>query len=378
MRPDQRVAMVRGITDRMSQMSSGAVVVSSNPKTGKVTYGGARGRQESPVTHPYMGPTSWIRVSPERSTKMIISYRGENLEPYISSYVAEDIEGSSNTSLLEATEAGKFYYRVLKEGEIQITSTGIADISALANGNLELRGGGAFITLDNTNLEIRQEAPVHRRSTLDSPLIGIGDEERFGVVTRPSPADTTTRIMVTSGGKPAKEYIRHLTHESLRVPMIDHREGIVIDDSGVPVLTSGAKTRLRSRYGTTSGQTVDFVIDENGNTSVKIPQCDKGLSVTLMQTDMKFTIGKNFNVTVTQNIGISAGPKVRVDAQLIELAGSTPLITQNWSSAWAAADALLPAATTAEAPAAVTAVVAFLKAVNAQLQPSCTVITKAG
>ncbi len=364
----------------MSHMPSGALVVSSNPKTGKVTWGGARGRQESPVAHPYIGPTSWIRVSPERSTKMIVSYRGENLEPYIASYVAEDIEGTSNTSLIDATNAGKFYFRVLKEGEIQITSTGVADVSALANGNLELRGGAVLSVYDNVNMEIRDEAPVHRRSTLDSPLVGIGNEERFGVVTRPSPVDQTARIMVTTGGAPAKEYIRHYTHESLNVPLVDLREGIVVDDNGVPVLTSGLKTRLRLRYGTTSNQTVDVVIDEAGNTAVKVPQCSRGLSLTVVQSDAKFTIGKNFNVNVTQNIGISAGPKIRMDARRIELAGTTPLITQNWSGAWAAASALVPppAPTLPNVAASVVQIIATLQSIAAQLQPSCTVITVAG
>lgn len=369
--------MRNGQQTRMSILGSGAFVVTTNPKSGELTYTSATGRQNAPVLHPYIGPTSWIRVNPERRTKIVINYRGEDMRPYVGSYITEDIEGAGVQSLLEATADGNFYFRELKEGEIQLTSSGLADVSLLANGNLELRGGATTLTLSNTDLEIAAIAPVHRLMTEDSKLQSIGNEMRFGVVTRNSPLDVTQKTAITYLTKQAKEYMVHLSTEGASVPMVDHRVGNVVEDTGMPALLNGVGVRLRSQYGTVSSQKVEFTIDETGNVAVTIPQSTLGFQMQTLLSDIKLTAGKNMNVIVTQNF-VASAKKFQYTAQKIQLGGTNRLLTETWSTSLGAANALVPATSTADVVAACNAVIAYLKAINSAFNGALTRITVSG
>lgn len=365
---------LRGNEDRSSTMPTGAFVVSSDPRKGTVIWGGIRGRQESPVAHPYIGPTSWFRVSPERNTKIIVSYRGEDFRPYISSYVAEALETSSSSSLVDATESGKFYYRVLKEGEMHAVSTGLAEVTWQQNGTLGLRGGCTSIQLRDQDMVIQAIAPVHRQMGLGSKTQTIGNETRFGAVTRPSPLDSSVLIAPKVNNEYAKEYLRNTTLPGLQTPAVDIREGNVIEDNGTAAQLNGKNLRLRVKYGTTTGQSVIFTIDEQGNTSATIPQCDNGFIFKTVNADAKLDIGKNFNIVVSQNV-IASARKFQYTADRIELAGQLRLATENFSSTLQGAQAL--ATTPADTPTTV-AIVAFLKLLPNGYLSACTTKTVAG
>lgn len=369
----------RSQQDRMSRMPTGAVVVSVDPRTNKLQWGGTRGRQPAPISHPYMGPTSWFRVCPEVQTKVIVSYRGEDLRPYVSSYTAEDIDGSTATTLVEATEGGKFYYRVLREGEMHAVSTGLAEVTWLQSGNLDLRGGAVSLKLRNDTLELVAASPTHRSMTLGSKVTNIGDEQRFGVITRPSPLDRTQQIVVKADGSFAKERLTSIKLDSLQVPAVDVREGVVVEDNGTVVSVNGNKLRFRAKYGTITGQFVQATIDETGNVLFSVPQCDVGLTVKTNVSDMKLDVGKNLNFVISQN-WVAQARQVRVSADRIELAGTFRLATDGFSSTLQAASTILPVATPTLANLAATtnAIVAYLQTLAPGYNASLTTKTVAG
>lgn len=373
-------AQLRAQEDRLATLPSGGMVISADPRKGTVTWGGVHGRQSAPVAHPYIGSMSWLRICPDRGTKLFVGTRAENMESYISAYVAEDISGSSVSTLIEATESGKFYFRVLKEGEYQFTSSGLADVNWYQNGNLALRGGAVAMTLSNTKLEAHTDAPVHRRTVLDSQFLSIGNEERFGSVTRPSPIDATQQTAVKVNGKFVKEYLRSYTLPDLRTAAVDFREGMVIEDNGTPALLNGAKLRARLKYGTTTGDSIQFVADETGNVVVTIPQSSMGLVVKTVQSDMKLDVGKNLHAIVTEGAYVTA-KTVKVstnNADSVYLSGSQHLLTEAFGTALQGANALPVASTPADAVGAVNAVVAFLKTLPASFQSALTVRVTAG
>lgn len=378
-RVERDLELRRGQQDRMSRMATGAVVISTDPVRGTLKWKGIRGGENTAVSHPYIGPSSWFRINPERGTKVLVSYRGENLAPYVSAYVAEDIDGSAIATLHAATESGKFWFRTLAEGEAEVTSPGNASTAWLRNGNVELRGGAVTLMLKNTDMSVHADAPWHRRTTLGSRFQHVGDEERFGVVVRSSTLDATQPTAVKSQNEFLKEYVRHLTNPNMTVPLVDHREGFVVDDSGVPVLANGAKLRLRSEYGTVSNQKVSVTIDETGNVTVQVPQCESGFTLKTVAANVKIDSGKDMSVLVQQSMLVSAD-SVQVNAQSIKLAGELKLLTESFASILAGANGLAPppSASPSDLYASLTAVVLYLKTFPTGFSNSLTTKTVAG
>lgn len=358
-------------------MATGAVVITTDPVRGTLKWKGIRGGQNTAVSHPYIGPSSWFRINPERGTKVLVSYRGENLEPYVSAYIAEDIDGSAISTLRSATESGKFWLRQLNEGEMEVTSPGNASTAWLRNGNLELRGGAVTQTLSNTDMTVHTDAPWHRRTVLGSKFQEFGDEERFGVVVRASRIDPTQTTAVKSDDEFLKEYARHLTNPNLSVPLVDHREGVVVEDTAVPALVNGVKLRLRSEYGTVNNQKVTVTMDETGNVTVQLPQCDAGFTLKTVAANIKLDSGKDMNILVSESMLVSADA-VQVNADSIKLSGSNRLLMETFSSTLAGANALTPATSPADAVAAVNAVIAYLKTLPPGFNGALTAKTVAG
>ena len=161
-----------------------------------------------------------------------------------------------------------------------------------------------------------------------------------------------------------------------RTPLVDVREGFVIDDNGLPVLVNGAKLRYRAQYGTVSEQKVVVTMDETGNVNVVIPQCDTGFVLKTVAANIKLDSGKDLSVLVNQNALVSAR-KVQVNADRIELAGTQQLATAGFVGTLNAA-AAIPFAPPGPAPAIATVVnliVAYLQTMAAGYNGSLTVKT---
>jgi hypothetical protein len=318
----------RGQEDQLASKANSAVIASTNSNSEEVTYKTGGSGSKAPVSHPYIGPNSWLRVMPERGTRCMIARRAEDGDPYISAYFSEN----NAESAAKLTDQGNFYYRSLREGETNITSPGIADIFTSRRGTLELRGGATSLHLAHEDLEIRARAPTHTRAILGNKRQEVGDEERFGVVVRPGslnvkfPGQPTVRnIIETVPLFYAKEYLRILRSDGPipGVVLAEHREGDVYDDTGrVLTNSSGVAVRAMSKYGTSlPGITTDFEVDVNGNITISLPvSASKGLAIDVLGPgNIDITVGKDFllsaikAITLAATTGISMESKATID-----------------------------------------------------------------
>lgn len=313
-----RIKRARRQRDRMAVMPYGALITSVNPSAEEVIYLGPRGGSRTPISHPYLGPNSWVRIIPERGTKAILGTRAENGEPYLSSYVSQ----FSSDRLLQATDDNRFYYRRLQEGEIELCSPGIAEVFLGRSGNLELRGGSVSIELSNSNLEIASRSPTHSRSILGNKRKHVGDEERFGVVSRPNESDSTRRnyIRLADDETFAKEYLRII--KSGTSTLIDHREGHVYDDSGDRVKSGKTGNFLRSSTNVL-GQPDEFLkleVDDSANVFISVPEsADQGLYIEVL--------GSNFDVRTKNDFVVDSERNIKFRTDNVGLGISSSSIT---------------------------------------------------
>jgi hypothetical protein len=298
-------------SDMISRANS-AVISSINGQTEEIIYRSGGTGSVTPLTHPYLGPNSWIRVMPERGTKCMISRRAEDGEPYISAYFSE----ATASNYTKATDESRFYYKSLREGEIDLATPGIANVFLSRRGTVEIRGGLTSLKLHSDGGEIQARSPTHTRQVLGNKRQKVGDEERFGVVQRPGalnvkfPGQSTIRnIVETIPTFFAKEYLRHLSSDGpiAGVTLVDHREGDVYQDSGIPLLsaTTGRKLRSITKYGTeVPGIITTTEVDVDGNISVSLPaSAIQGLQVSVNGPgNVKFTVGKDFVANVLKSI----------------------------------------------------------------------------
>lgn len=323
---NRRKQLLRGSEDAMAKQAHGAVVTNTNSLTEEIVYSAGRVGSQTPITHPYLGPNSWLRIMPEKGTKILIDKRAEDGEPYISAYVRE----SGSKQQTAATEDNRFYYRALREGEINLTSPGIADVFTSLRGTLELKGGSTMISLEAENLKISHRAPTHTISILGNKRSKLGDEQRFGVVTRSGAAvtnpllaqPTVEQIIENLPGYYAKEYIRIIRSDGPidGVTLIDHREGDVYDDKGKQLKcdVTGKKLRSRTQYGTSTvpGTSTNFEVDENGNVVVTLTNVSaKGAVLDTGIGSLTLTIGKDIIADIKQNVIAHITQKLDIEAK---------------------------------------------------------------
>lgn len=334
------VSKHRGPGDNFAHNSYGVLITSTNSHSEKVKYNGPRGGRLAPITHPYLGPNSWIRIMPEVLTSAMVGIRAENGEAFIQSYLQESDSDNTSAELptVVATQNEQFYYRTLEEGEIDITSKGIASTFYSKNGTLEMRGGVNSAKFDADRMEIKFRSPTHQKAILGHKRQDVGNEERFGVVRRPNSLsdrlvtlDTLQDIIKVqpptiaglAGGLTefAKEYLRIIKARNGET-LVDHREGNVIDDDGTEMEsdTTGNKLRSITKYGTKFSQETSFEVDEEGNIVLNLPiTATKGGIVNIGQGP---ALGGNLEVSISLDMLINVGKTIVMDAlQEIELTG---------------------------------------------------------
>jgi hypothetical protein len=327
----------QGIPEETRIKASSAVISSLNPTREEVNYDATVGGTTIPITHPYLGPNSWIRIMPEKGTLCMVARKAENGDPYITSY----LRTGSAEPFQKATDQDKFYYKTLKEGEIDLASPGVANVFLSRRGTLELRGGSSTVKLHAERGEIEARAPTHTKAILGNKRQAVGNEERFGVVQRPGalnknfPGQPTIRnIVETLPNYFAKEYLRNIKSEGpiRNLTLIDHREGDVYDDSGTALQAStGKKLRSITKFGTeVPNISATTEVDVDGNIVVTMPNTAvQGLHVTSDSGHVKFTVGQDFAVSAIQSIlmscldlDIKAKSSVTVNSPSIKLGSS--------------------------------------------------------
>lgn len=236
-----------------------------DPQNDTLTLDGPEGMTKPiPVKHPFLNLDSWIRSMPSRGAGVRVLQQQSEDHDLINDYYYPN-----RNKLVEKYRKYEGVYRPLYPGEHEISSSGLAQTYWSANGRWEARGGIINMWLDNQALEAVTHSPTHIRKLHGNFETVVGDEERFGVVKRPETSIKAKYIKV--GGKWAKEYLRYF-YDGDGAPLIDHREGNVIDDDGNEVSGNfGNNLRLLKNIHTIGGDKTTIEIDEKGNWSVLLP-----------------------------------------------------------------------------------------------------------
>ena len=279
------------------------------------------GQRKMQTLHPYVGADSWIRVGAEAGQPVLAAQRPDSNVPELLAYGAVDQQARTSTY-----ENGVGLYRPLQPGEVEIHSKGTAQSYYARRPRCEHRGGIIRSWLDQDRLESGARAPLHVRQCHLHRSNSVGDEERFGVVTRPDGAvkqqyvradriidpilgGRLTAAALTSGivaepGPWAKEHLRVL-YSGAAVPekLIDIREGDVIDDSGavVNLSSSGQPLRFKGEWFTEGllGGAFFVGIDKDGNFSVAAPDdASVGGDITIPAGDLIMTLGASHTVQI--------------------------------------------------------------------------------
>ena len=342
---------------------SGLIESSSGEnQNAKLTYPGGSDSISLPM--PFESSESWIRSIPQSGSAALIGYRRDTSKAVFIRYLNDSADKK-----LAAFSAGNNLYKPLLPGEHEIHSSGLAQSYYSQRPILEQRAGIIRSWLDQDRTECGQRSPLHTRQLHSYVSNAIGDEERFGVVRRPTKLGFLNRLLLGEeyssnfstypypnfslpGGVPSiysltaqavgaateaasaltgtfkirpfgREYLRVLTNPLSPLPpsvLIDIREGQVFDDDGIQLTgDSGAYLRSQRRYFTMLDETT-CEIDELGNVSWKlsleamqgwttqIPFGAYKLETALgidMSTDTSTTISSLMNTTVKALMDLS-------------------------------------------------------------------------
>lgn len=317
----------------------GVVTIDHDGNDEKVGVSYHAGQATMQTLHPYLGADSWIRTGAEAGQPVLAAQRPDSEAPELLAYLGQD-----NHLRVEGYNAGVGLYRPLAPGEIEVHSKGVAQSHYSRRPVLEQRGGIIRSWLDQDRLESGARSPTHVRHLHGKLCDRMGDEERFGVVTRPtSPTDTkyvrSGRIIdpifganfigsalaagiVAEPGPWAKEHTRILLTGALQPEkLIDIREGDVIDDSGevMNLSKSGKPLRFKGEWFTEGllGGAFYVGIDRDGNFSIAAPDdASAGGDIAVPAGDLTFQLGANHSVQVQTDYTLAtAEGTVTIDAQ---------------------------------------------------------------
>jgi hypothetical protein len=253
--------------------------------------------------------------------QVLVQMRLDTNEPSLTGYVVGDARNRVPEARIRDYDNNIDLYRPLSIGEQEIASSGVAQLFLARRGVLDVRGGYVRGWYDQDALEAGARAVTHVRELHLNVAGKIGDEERFGGVARPDGSSTVFRKIVEAPAgipavpnptvnvsaasdpigaateaaaslvpetEPAKEYMFVL--KTAGGPVIDHREGHVVDDEGEFAegkldgnlrfrkkiygrLSSDALSGITASISAagTGSDTYEEQIDENGNWYVGLP-----------------------------------------------------------------------------------------------------------
>jgi hypothetical protein len=214
------------------------------------------------ITHPAMGVRAWIRFIPEEGSSAVLTQRSDTGEPEILYY-----SGSRASTKIDAYLRGIGHYRPLDLGEVEISSSGLAQTFWSRRGGLYMRGGTTQGWLVNDDQEVGFKAATHRRLLHDySHDRVLSGEERFGLVWRKGD-NHTKRKYIKKDGDFAREYVRAISFEGSPTDLVVYREGHVYDEDGEPVTSPiGSHLRVSGRWYNADGNGyLSHEVDDSGN-----------------------------------------------------------------------------------------------------------------
>lgn len=284
---------------------------------------GTSGQAEVAVRHPFLAVNSWIRVGPETGTSVVTQRRGDVAQSEIWGYLSN----KSADVIKRAKTNPKIAYRVLQEGEVELMSRGMSAVFLSSAGDLELWGGTCSEIISQIDLEHRANAPTFSRRLATNSWSTVGNEERFGLVKRPSkkyPELQQDFIRLTDNSF-ACEYARWIG-DTANVKLTSLQEGHIVDETGTLKKQSSTTKDLRfERIFWNKGASADitFQVDEdlsiyfnNSNPNqieAKLqwgPLCD----ITMTANKLTMTLSNTGQITSATSLILGATSAVQIGA----------------------------------------------------------------
>lgn len=231
-------------------------IVSVSPETESLLVD--LGSSQVQVAHPFVSGSAWIRAMPSVGTQIVVSYNTTRKRYEFVSYAPSQ---EFTTRQLEAYSKRKSLYRDLREGEVEINSSGNANLHFSSRPIVSGHAGCVSWSYDSDRLESNTQAPTHIIRGHNHKKDRIGNEMRFGVVKRPTSYAEESYALTAPLSMPslekyvyAYEYLVNLSNDN-SAPLIDFRSGEVYDDTltpgipfATPALGKNLKLPLRARY----------------------------------------------------------------------------------------------------------------------------------
>lgn len=311
-----------------------ATITSVNPRTETMEVEHVGGPQTIRQLHPFLGRDVWHRVGTAPGQQVLLAMRHDSKSPEATSYYQSMGRQDSGEERVQRYENGLDAYRPLAIGEQELASSGVAQAFFGRRPVLDVRGGAIRSWWDQDKLEHGTRAPTHVRQLHLNTAGEIGDEERFGVVSRPAmgtsgkskwkskyidapagaaaaanSAQSVSSATDAAAGGTAPSQAELLAgtssfaKEKLYViraatgpqgTIVDHREGHVIDDEGQPVQgKTGKNLRLQKKYFGGVSQTPFMIqVDEDGNAYIELPDtATEGVNIQVPMGKIKFKSG---------------------------------------------------------------------------------------
>lgn len=210
------------------------------------------------VAHPFVSGSSWIRTIPSVGTGCTLSYNS-NKKCY--EFVAYAPSKDFTQSQMSLYAERKSLYRTLREGEIELASSGGVSSFFGSRPVHAGRAGAVSWSYDSDKLEATTTAPTHVVRGHNNKLDRIGNEIRFGAVKRPVSYARDLYALTAPGSMPmlesyvyAYEYLMNLENDN-GASLVDIRLGEVYDNTltpgtpfALPALSRKNKIPLRARH----------------------------------------------------------------------------------------------------------------------------------
>lgn len=303
-------------------------VTSPSAGSERVTVSSFIGDKIVGFSYPFASTNAWIRGQPEAATTMIAIIGGDtkDLQPigYFDSNKA--IAAENYAALAEelrsapaATVPNIQPYRVLAPGDIDMGSN-FAQTFLGQRDVYQSRGGLSHFTM--TSQAARLETPLYEvHGPAHATSANLNDEVRFGVVRRATPTSSasvpalvrgpyvSTRPEAFGAAAFAKEHTVVLNQHGVPGKLIDHRQGVVVEDDGLLARSRRTQRGLRARFRWFTPYDDSRVeVDEDGNW--------------LAATGMTATDGGAVEIpagNLTVNVGQRLAMRSRFDMELSSL-----------------------------------------------------------
>lgn len=285
--------------------------ISSDSEQAKFTYSGANDKQLT-IIHPFNSNKAWIRAIPENGTQYLGIFRSDEAKP-------QPVVTLTRSSMdkIDQYKKGKYVYRPMYPGEIELNSSGLGQLFLTRRAATELRGGVINRWLNQDKLLSGDRAPIHQKQLMQYRSNELGEEERLGIIARPKKLDngqySTWEIAYpqVEGDYTAEHYLS-MKNPSNKNPAILFRSqrGHVLDKEGRQVKQSRTQLPLRvyEEYFAKDESSTRTEIDEKGNWYVELADAaTEGFELNVPNGNFVKNIFGNETILIDKNTEYSIG-----------------------------------------------------------------------